>query len=109
VPLSSFGLRGQSGCESEFLVSVPLDLFDCLIREFLSVPHHVDFSATFRVRLRWGLVDWICCGYRNSRGVVGFIPCRIQIRLPQLAKSLFELCLIYEADLNRGWWEAVGA
>jgi hypothetical protein len=32
-----------------------------------------------------------------------------QIRLPQLAKSVSELCLIYEADSNQGWWEVAGA
>jgi hypothetical protein len=66
----------------------------------------------------------MCCSYRNSQDVIGFIPCGIRARLPQLAKSMselclvyeadsnwgwWELCLIYEADSNRGWWEAVGA
>jgi hypothetical protein len=40
------------GCTSEFLVSLPLDLFDQLIREFFSIPHHVDFAATIRVKLQ---------------------------------------------------------
>jgi hypothetical protein len=39
------------GCMSDFLVSLPLDLHDCLIWEFLSIPHHVDFSTTLRVGL----------------------------------------------------------
>jgi hypothetical protein len=37
VPFSSFGLPGQVGCASEFLVSLQLDLFGYLIQEFLSV------------------------------------------------------------------------
>jgi hypothetical protein len=41
------------GCASEFLDSLPLDLFDRLIWEFLSIPHHVDFSTALKVELRW--------------------------------------------------------
>jgi hypothetical protein len=109
MPLSSFSLLGQTGCASEFHVSPPLDLFDRLIHEFSSIPHHVDFSATLRVRLWWRLVDWIYCGCGNSQGVIGFIRYRIQAHLPQLAKFVSKLCLIYEADSNWGWWEVAGA
>jgi hypothetical protein len=37
---------------SNFLISLLLDLLDSLLREFLSMPHHVDFFATLRVRLQ---------------------------------------------------------
>jgi hypothetical protein len=39
------------GCTSDFLFSLPLDLLDCLLWEFLSVLRCVDFSAALRVRL----------------------------------------------------------
>jgi hypothetical protein len=42
----------------------------------------------------------------DSQGVFGFIPYGIQICLPQLDMFVFELCLIYDANLNQGWWEA---
>jgi hypothetical protein len=82
MPLSSFDLSGQAGCTSELYVSLQLDLFDQLIKEFLSVPHHVDFFATLRVELRWRLVDWIYCVCWNSQDVIGFIPFGIRARLP---------------------------
>jgi hypothetical protein len=94
---------------SVFLVSLSLDLFDHHIQEFLSVPLHVDFSTTLRVGLQWRLVDWICCSYHNSWGVIGFIPCGIQARLPQLTKFMSELCLVCEADSNWGWCEVASA
>jgi hypothetical protein len=39
------------GCTSDFLFSLPLDLLNCLLSAFLSVPHHVDFSAALTVKL----------------------------------------------------------
>jgi hypothetical protein len=39
------------GCKSNFLFSISLDLFGGLLREFLYLPHHVDFCVTLRVRL----------------------------------------------------------
>jgi hypothetical protein len=109
MPLSSFGLSSQVGCASKLYVSLLLELFDRLIQEFFSIPHHVDFSVALRVRLQWQLVDWIYCGYQKSQDVIAFIPFRIRACLPQLTQSMSNLCLIYEADSNRGWWEAVGA
>jgi hypothetical protein len=41
--------------------------------------------------------------------VIGFIPSEIRVCLPQLPKSVSGLCLVYEADSNRGWWETTGA
>jgi hypothetical protein len=52
MPLSSFSLLGQTGCASGILVSLSLDLLDSLLWEFLSVPHHVDFSTDLKVGLR---------------------------------------------------------
>jgi hypothetical protein len=40
------------GCLSNFLVSLLLDLLNSLLREFLSLPHHVDFSVTLEVWLQ---------------------------------------------------------
>jgi hypothetical protein len=54
-----------------------------------------------------GKLDLVWC--QDSQGVIGFILGGICICLPYRAKSVFKLCLIYETDLNRGWWEAVGA
>jgi hypothetical protein len=51
MPLSSFNLLGQVDYASNFLTSLPLDLLDILLWEFLPVPHNVDFSATLRVGL----------------------------------------------------------
>jgi hypothetical protein len=39
------------GYTSNFLFNLSLDLLDCLIQEFLSIPHHVDFSTALRVEL----------------------------------------------------------
>jgi hypothetical protein len=39
------------GYTSNFLISLLLDLFSSLLWEFLSIPHHVDFSSALRVRL----------------------------------------------------------
>jgi hypothetical protein len=33
----------------------------------------------------------------------------IRIRLPQQAKSVYKLCLIYKIDSNQGRWEAASA
>jgi hypothetical protein len=51
VPLFPFSIPGQTGCPSNFLLHLPLDLFNGLLRGFLSLPHHVDFSVTLGVRL----------------------------------------------------------
>jgi hypothetical protein len=45
----------------------------------------------------------------NGWGVIGFILRGIQIRLPQQAKFMPELCLAYVAESDKGWWEAIGA
>jgi hypothetical protein len=39
------------GCLSNFLISLPQDLLDSLLREFLSLPHHVEFFVSLGVRL----------------------------------------------------------
>jgi hypothetical protein len=109
MPLSSFGLSGQAGCASDLYFSLLPDLFDHLVMEFFSVPHHVDFSVVLRVELWWRQAYWICCGCRNNQDVIGFIPFGIRARLPHLTKFVSEFCLIYEADSNQGWWEAVSA
>jgi hypothetical protein len=51
MPLSSFSLSGQVSGVRRLYVNLLLDLFDRLIQEFLSVPHHVDFSAALGVGL----------------------------------------------------------
>jgi hypothetical protein len=38
------------GFLSNFLLSLPLDLFSGLLRGFLSLPHHVDFSVALGIR-----------------------------------------------------------
>jgi hypothetical protein len=39
------------GCPSNFLLHLSLNLFDSLLKGLLSLPHHVDFFVTLRVRL----------------------------------------------------------
>jgi hypothetical protein len=51
VPLFSFGLPGQMGYTSNFLISLLLHLLSSLLWEFLFIPHRVDFSAALRIRL----------------------------------------------------------
>jgi hypothetical protein len=51
VPLSPFSIPGQTGCPSNFLLRLLLDLFDGLLRGFISLPHHVDFSVALGVIL----------------------------------------------------------
>jgi hypothetical protein len=46
VPLSA------SLARQDFLIALLLDLLDSLPQEFLSVPHHVYFSAGLKVGLR---------------------------------------------------------
>jgi hypothetical protein len=57
VRLPSFNIPDQTGCPSNFQLSLPLDLLGGLLTGFLSLPHHVDFSVTLGVRLWWQLVD----------------------------------------------------
>jgi hypothetical protein len=53
VPLSSVfflvQFHGQAGYTSNFFFSLLLDLLGGLLREFFSVPHHVDFSVALTV------------------------------------------------------------
>jgi hypothetical protein len=51
VPLPSFSIANQIGHPSNFLLNLTLDLFDGLLRGFLSLPHHIDFSIALGVRL----------------------------------------------------------
>jgi hypothetical protein len=46
---------------------------------------------------------------RGESPKVDKAPESIQARLPQLARPVLELCLNYETDSNRGWWEAADA
>jgi hypothetical protein len=58
----------------------------------LCLPQSWTLVAASRLDLLW-LV--------NQPIVVGFIPRAIQVHLPQLVRSMSELCLIYKTDLNQ--------
>jgi hypothetical protein len=51
VSLSLFSLLRQTGCSSNFFLSLLLDLSGGLLRGLLSLPHHVELSIALRVRL----------------------------------------------------------